>query len=149
MAEPALLPGNRFRAYRGSGSPLAYAFVCLAQSITLTLTNSYEDATVADCDNPTAVPDRKSVLTSRSWGGRIAGQVAADHLDELRADAASEDPVPYQFRTDPKTGAGAGNWTGNVFVESLEITKSNNGIVSFTCQFRGDGPLVWAAGAST
>ncbi|KTS01973.1 hypothetical protein SB2_27990 [Methylobacterium radiotolerans] len=147
MAEPALLPGNRFRAYRGSGSPLVYAFVCLGASITLTITNSYEDATVADCDNPVAIPDRKSILSSRSWGGRIAGSVAADHLDDLRADAASETPIPYQFRVDPKDGVDAGNWAGAVFVESLEIGKSNNGIVSFTCQFRGDGPLVWNTGA--
>lgn len=149
MAEPALLPGNRFRAYRGAGSPIAYTFVCLATSLTLTITNAYEDATVADCDNPTGIPDRKSILSSRSWGGRIAGSVAADHLDDLRADAASESPIPYQFRIDPKDGVDAGNWAGDVFVESLEITKSNNGIVSFTAQFRGDGPLAWNAGAST
>lgn len=148
MAEPSLLPGNRFRAYRGTGSPLAYAFVCLGTSITLTITNAYEDATVADCDNPTSVPDRKSILSSRSWGGRIAGSVAADHLDDLRADAGGDSPVPYQFRIDPKDGTDAGNWSGDVFVESLEITKSNNGIVSFTCQFRGDGPLSWTTGAT-
>ncbi|MBL7309160.1 hypothetical protein INQ13_22360, partial [Escherichia coli] len=94
-------------------------------------------------------PDRKSVLSSRSWGGRVAGQVAADHLPELRKDAKSETPVPYQFRVDPKDGVEAGNWTGLVFAESLEITKSNNGIVSFTMQFRGDGPLAWNDGAST
>ena len=149
MAEPALLPGNRFRAYRGSGSPLAYKFFCLGTSLTLTITNSYEDATVADCDDPTGIPDRKSILSSRSWGGRIAGSVAADHLGDLRADAASETPIPYQFRVDPRDGVDAGNWAGDVFVESLEIGKSNNGIVSFTCQFRGDGPLAWNDGAST
>jgi len=143
MAEPALLPGNRFRAYRGSGSPLVYHFVCLATSITLTLTNTYEDTTVADCDDPTGIPDRKSVVTSRSWGGRCAGQIAADHLDEFRADATSEVSIPYQFRVDPRDGVGAGNWTGKIFVENFEITKTNNGIVSFTNQFRGDGPLAW------
>lgn len=150
MAEPALLPGNRFRAYRSStGITGPWSFICLGQSITLTITNTYEDATVADCDDPVGIPDRKSVLSSRSWGGRVAGQVAADHLPELRADAASETPVPYQFRVDPKDGVEAGNWTGLVFIESLEITKSNNGIVSFTTQFRGDGPLAWNDGAST
>ncbi len=66
--------------------------------------------------------------------------MAADHLDDFQQDADSEDPVPYEFRVDPKGGAGAGKWAGNVFVENFEITKTNNGIVSFTCQFRGDGP---------
>lgn len=150
MAEPALLPGNRFRAYRSTtGLTGPWLFICLGSSISLTLTNSFEDATVADCDDPTGIPDRKSILSSRSWGGRVAGSAAADHFDQLRADAASETPVPYQFRLDPRDGVGAGNWSGLVFVESLEITKSNNGIVSFTNQFRGDGPLAWNDGAST
>lgn len=149
MAEPTLLPGNRFRAYRSStGLQGPWSFICLGTSVTLTLTNAYEDTTVADCDNPTAIPDRKSTPTSRSWGGRIAGSIAADHLPELRADAASDSPIPYQFRVDPKDGIDAGNWTGEVYVESLEITKSNNGIVSFTLQYRGDGPLAWNDGAS-
>ncbi|EIZ83690.1 hypothetical protein WYO_3703 [Methylobacterium sp. GXF4] len=147
MAEPALLPGNRFRAYRGAGA--AAKFVCLATAITLTQTNAFEDATVADCDNPLAIPDRKSIKTSKSWGGRFAGSMAADHLAEFQADADSDDPVPYEFRVDPKDATGAGKWVGDVFVESFEVTKTNNGIVSFTVQFRGDGPLAWVAGAST
>ncbi|GJE51777.1 hypothetical protein GOFOIKOB_4839 [Methylobacterium tardum] len=93
---------------------------------------------MADCDDPTGIPDRKSVLTSRSWGGRIAGQA-----DEFRADATSDEAVPYRFRIDPKDGVGAGAWSGRVFVENFEITKANNGTVNFTSQFRGDGPLAW------
>lgn len=148
MAEPTLLPGNRFRAYRSPVGPQGpWAFFCLGTSITLTLTNSFEDATVADCDNPTEIPNRKSTVQSRSWGGRIAGTAAADHLDDLRADAASETPIPYAFVVDPKDAQGVGYWHGDVFVENLEITKSNNGLVNFTLQYRGDGPLDWTAGA--
>lgn len=149
MSTPTLLPGNRFRAYRGDGAtPPVWAFICLATSITLTLTNAYEDATVPDCDNPTAIPVRQSVLSSTSWGGRIAGQVDAFRLAKLRQDVASQTPIPYQFLVDRNLAGGGGTWTGNVFVENLEITKNNNGIVSFTCQFRGDGPLVWADATS-
>jgi hypothetical protein len=71
--------------------------------------------------------------------------MAADHLAEFQADADSDDPVPYEFHVDPKAGAGAGKWAGDVFVESFEVTKTNNGIVNFTVQFRGDGPLAWVA----
>lgn len=144
MTTPTLLPGNRFRAYRGdSANPQNYAFICLATSITLTLTNAYEDATVPDCDDPLKIPVRQSVLGSTSWGGRIAGQVDAVRLAKLRADAGSQTPIPYKFLVDQTLANGGGAWTGNVFVESLEITKNNNGIVAFTCQIRGDGPLVW------
>lgn len=141
MATPDLLPGNRFRAYRGiGGTP---EFVCLAQSITLTITNAFEDATVADCDNPTEIPTRKSIKSSTSWGGRFAGSIAADHLDDFRTDVESESAVPYTFRIDKPLVGGGGAWAGNVHIESFEIAKSNNGIVSFTAQFRGDGPLDW------
>ncbi|WP_342163074.1 phage tail tube protein [Methylobacterium sp. SD21] len=149
MAAPTLLPGNRFRAYRGTGTPpnLDYDFVCLGTSITLTQTNTFEDATVADCDNPVEIPNRKSTVQSRAWSGRIAGTAAADHLDDLRTDVASETAIPYAFVVDPKNGQGVGYWHGDVFVESMEITKSNNGLVNFTLQFRGDGPLSWSTGA--
>ena len=101
MTTPTLLPGNRFRAYRGDGAnPQNYAFICLATSITLTLTNAYEDATVPDCDDPLKIPVRQSVLGSTSWGGRIAGQVDAVRLAKLRADAGSQTPIPYKFLVD-------------------------------------------------
>lgn len=145
MAEPQLLPGNRFRAYRGTGP--TPEFVCLATSITLTITNTFEDATVADCDNPTEIAWRKSTKSGRSWGGRVAGTIAADHLDDFRADVDSEEAVPYRFRIDPKTGTGGGDWAGPIHIENFEVTKSNNGLVSFTAQFRGDGQLDWVAKA--
>ncbi|ACL56992.1 hypothetical protein [Methylobacterium nodulans] len=144
MTTPNLLPGNRFRAYRGDGTAQQnWAFICLATSITLTLTNAFEDATVPDCDDPLAIPVRKSIMSSTAWGGRIAGQVDATRLAKLRADAGSQTPIPYRFLVDQTAANGGGAWIGNVFVENLEITKNNNGIVSFTCQFRGDGPLTW------
>lgn len=141
MTTPTLLPGNRFRAYRGIGS--SAKFVCLATSITLTITNAFEDATVADCDNPLEIPSRQSVKSSTSWGGRFAGSIAADHLDDFRADVESEAPVAYTFRIDRALAGGGGAWAGLVHIESFEIAKNNNGIVSFTAQFRGDGPLDW------
>lgn len=143
MAEPQLLPGNRFRAYRTlGGSP---EFVCLATAVTVTQTNNFEDATVADCDTPLAIPNRKSVKTSTSWGGRFAGQMAADHLADMQADNDSDVPVPYEFRVDRTAGQGGGKWVGNIFVENFEVAKNNNGIVTFTVQFRGDGKLTWVA----
>lgn len=145
MATPDLLPGNRFRAYRGTGGTAE--FVCLATSVTLTITNAFEDATVADCDDPLEIPTRKSIKSSTSWGGRIAGAVAADHLDDFRSDVNSETAVPYEFRVDRNAAGGGGKWAGNVHFENFEITKANNGIVQFTAQLRGDGPLDWTAAA--
>ncbi len=145
MASPLLLPGNRFRAYRSAGgTPEIFQFICIAQSITLTMTNEFEDATVADCDAPLSVPNRKSVLRAKSWGGRVAGAMDAKRFADFRNDAGSETPVRYQFLMDRSNADGGGTWTGAIFIENLEITKQNNGMVNWTAQFRGDDAVAWA-----
>ncbi len=145
MASPLLLPGNRFRAYRAApATPTQFIFLCLAQSITLTLTNEYEDATVPDCDNPLSTPNRKSVIRSRSWGGRVAGAMDAQRFVTLREDTGSDVPINYQFMMDRTSALGGGTWTGAIFIENLEITKQNGGMVNWTAQFRGDDALTWA-----
>lgn len=148
MATPLLLPGNRFRAYRSSGgAPETFVFICIAQSITLTISNEFEDATVADCDTPLSVPWRKSVLRSKSWSGRVAGAMDPARFANFRTDADSETPVRYQFMMDRTNAQGGGTWTGGIFIENLEIGKQNNGLVNWTAQFRGDDAVAWATAA--
>ena len=145
MATPLLLPGNRFRLYRtNEATPEAFFFICIAQSLTLTITNEFEDATVADCDKPLSVPWRKSVVRARSWGGRVAGAMDANRFKPFRYDAAAEAAVRYQFLMDRSNPEGGGTWTGGIFIENLEITKQNNGMVNWTAQFRGEDALAWA-----
>ncbi|MGY2052959.1 phage tail tube protein [Methylobacterium sp. JK268] len=148
MTSPTLLPGNRFRAYRSAGgTPEVFNFVCIAQTIGVTRTNEFEDATVPDCDTPLSIPNRKSVLRSRAWSARISGIVDAKRFAAIRQDAESETPVRYQFMVDQTAANGGGTWTGAIFIESLEVTKNNNGMVNFTAQMRGDDVLVWADAA--
>lgn len=148
MTTPDLLGGNRFRVLRSAGgSPETFTFVCIAQSKTLTQTNSFEDATVPDCDTPLAIPNRKSILSSRGWGGRLAGVADAKRFQDLQADANSESPHRYQFLIDKPAAQGGGTYTGAVFFENLELTSQNNGLVNFTAQFRGDDGLTWTPAA--
>lgn len=148
MSSPDLLAGNRFRVLRSAGgTPETFTFLCIAQTKTLTQTNTFEDATVPDCDTPLAIPNRKSILTSRGWSGRLAGVADAKRFQDLQADANAETPHRYQFLIDKTAAQGGGTYTGAVFFESLELTSQNNGLVNFTAQFRGDDALVWAAAA--
>ncbi|MCJ2132451.1 phage tail tube protein [Methylobacterium sp. E-045] len=148
MTSPNLLPGNRFRANRGNGAtPEVFTFLCIAQTKTITFTNEFEDATVADCDKPLSVPSRKSVLRSTAWGGSIAGIVDAKRFAVLETDRKSETPINYQFIFDKPAADGGGTYTGPIFIESLQVTSTNNGMVNFTMQFRGDGEVVWAVAA--
>lgn len=148
MTSPALLPGNRFRAYRGNGAaPEVFAFLCIAQTKTITFTNEFEDATVPDCDTPLSTPARKSVLRSTSWGGSLAGVVDAKRFAVLEGDRKKVDPTNYQFLFDKPAADGGGTYTGPIFIESLQITSTNGGLVNFTMQFRGDGEVLWAPAA--
>lgn len=148
MTSPNLLAGNRFRVLRSAGgSPETFTFVCIAQTKSLTQTNQYEDATVPDCDNPTAIPNRKSVVRSHEWGLSISGSVDPVRLKVLQTDVSSETPHRYQFLIDEPLAAGGGTYTGAVFFESLTVTSTNGGIVNFTATARGDDALVWADAA--
>lgn len=149
MTSPNLLPGNRFRALRGNGaSPEVFAFLCLAQSKTITFTNEFEDATVPDCDQPLSIPARKSVKRSTSWGGRLAGIVDAKRYTDLETDRKKEGTTNYQFIVDKPAAEGGGTYTGPIFIETLEVTSQNGGLVNFTLQFRGDGEVIWAPAAA-
>lgn len=149
MSAPDLLGGNRFRAYRSlGGNPETFAFICIAQTKGLTRTNTFEDATVADCDAPLNIPARKSILASTGWSARLAGVVDAKRYRDLENDSLNEAPKRYQFLLDKPAAQGGGTYTGAVFYESLEITSQNNGLVNFTAQLRGDDALVWAAASA-
>ena len=143
MAAPTLLSGNRFRLYKNTTGS-TYVFVCLASTLSLTYTNDFEDATVPDCATPLSIPQRQSVLRSQGWSLSFSGSVDATQLTTLRADVASETAVKYQIQVDKLLAAGGGTWTGFIFFESLVVSKTNNGIVTFTATCRGDAALVWA-----
>jgi hypothetical protein len=145
MALPVLLPGNRFRLYRSSalGPPEVFTFVCLANTISLTQTNEYEDTTSPDCAAPTAIPARQSIKRSTQWALSFSGTVDATRMINFRTDVAAESPQRYQILFDQVLAGGGGAYTGAIFFESFTETKTNNGLVSFTVTARGDGALVW------
>jgi hypothetical protein len=146
MTEPVLLPGNRFRLYRESDvTPGQFVFVCVATTITFNRTNSFEDTTVADCDNPLATPNRKSVKTSTAWNLNFSGNSDIVRIAGIEADFEAEGTHNYQMLLDKPAVDGGRTYTGAVFVETFELAKQNNGLVSFSAQMRGDGALVKAA----
>lgn len=145
MAEPDLLPGNRFRLYRESDTmPGTFLFVCVATTITFNRTNSFEDTTVADCDDPTAIPNRKSVKTSVAWNLNFSGNSDIVRIEGIEADFEAEGTHRYQMLLDKPAADGGRTYTGATFVETFELSKSDNGLVKFSAQMRGDGELVRA-----
>jgi hypothetical protein len=149
MALPKLLPGNRFRLYRSAGgSPETFTFVCVANTISLTQANEYEETTSPDCAAPTAIPARQSIKRSTSWSLSFSGTVDAAKMTNLRTDVASESATRYQLLFDQVLADGGGAYTGAIHFESFVETKTNNGLVSFTVTARGDGVLTWTDAAA-
>jgi tail tube protein len=149
MTAPTLLPGNRFRLMRGNGaSPEVFTFVCIAQTKGLTKTNEYEDATVPDCDNPTSIPNRKSIVRSHQWGLTFSGICDAKQFRVIDQDCDSETPINYQLLIDKPVAEGGGTWTGPIYFETLTVTSTNNGLVNFNATTRGDDKLTWLDAAA-
>lgn len=142
MAEPDLLPGNRFRLLREGAVAGTYVFVCLATTITFNRTSQFEDTTVNDCDAPLSIPTRKSMVQSTAWNLNFSGAVDAKRLAVIEADVGVETPHSYQLIMDKAAADGGRTYTGDIFIETLEIAKQDNGLVRFTAQARGNGALV-------
>src|SRR4051812_43569182 len=121
MALPVLLPGNRFRLYRSTalGPPEVFSFVCIANTISLTQGNDYEETTSPDCTDPTGIPARQSIKRSTSWALSFSGTVDATRIGIFRTDLASEAPSRYQLLFDRTLAGGGGTYTGAIHYESF------------------------------
>jgi len=150
MATPNLLAGNLFRLYRSTalGPPEVFSFFCLAQTVSLTRNNEFEDATVPDCAVPTAIPARKSILRSTQWGLTFSGIVDALQYQILDTQYSAQSPSRWQILVDKLLAAGGGTYTGAIWFESLVMSKTNNGLVTFTATCRGDDTLTYAPAAA-
>lgn len=143
MSSDTLLAGNRFQLYRmASGAP---QFICLAVNLGLTETKTLEDATSPDCDNPLAIPADRSVVKMTSWSLNFGGKCVMSRYVLLRTDFKSEAPVAYRIVATPIDNVSPGQWDGNIHITSLEIAKSDSGIVTLNAQAKGDGDLTFLA----
>lgn len=145
MTEPVLLPGNRFRLLREGATPGQYVFVCIANTVSFGRTKGFEDTTIPDCDTPTAIPNRKSVVSSRSWDISFSGTVDPVRFSNIEADFEAEAAHNYQLIFDRPLAGGGRTYTGPIHFESLNVSKTNNGLVNFTATARGDGAYVMAS----
>ncbi|TDR94204.1 hypothetical protein [Enterovirga rhinocerotis] len=141
MAQIKPLSGRNLEVRRKNGA--AWDLVCVASTKRLQKTNEFDDASVIDCDNPQAVPVRRSVKKMTAWTINISGTTGGSQMITLDADCDSETPITYRFVKVASLADGGGHWEGDVWFENLEFSTEENGIVKFTGQLRGEGPLDW------
>lgn len=146
MTQIAPFRGTKLQVKRKNGA--SFDLVCMASTKGLTKTNTFDDATVLDCDNPDLAMNRRSILKQKSWSIDISGIADGHGFAVLDGDCNSETPVTYQFVNTLPMAAGGGTYQGDVWYENLAITTSDNGVVNFKGQLRGEGPLVFTAATS-
>ena len=111
----------------------------------LTKTNEFDDATRPNTDTAGATWDRSSIKKSKAWSINISGIADAKAYATLDADCDSDVPLFYSFEIAKAQADGGGHWAGAVWYENLQISSDTGGVVKFTGQLRGEGPLTWTA----
>ncbi|ACL62058.1 phage tail tube protein [Methylobacterium nodulans] len=118
-------------------------FLCTVTTKDLTKTWEYDYATVPDCDSPDALPARRSIKKMSAWSVNASGIADAKSYRELDAAAEADTPMFVRILVARPAAAGGGHWDGAVWFENLKIESQDMGVVKFSAQLRGEGPLAW------
>ncbi|MGY2051681.1 phage tail tube protein [Methylobacterium sp. JK268] len=150
MTQGVPFSGKDLRLMRKSGpTDDTPSFLCTVTTKDLTRTWEYEDATMPDCDNPSAVPPRRSLKKSSAWSVNASGIADARSYRDLDAAAADPDtPMYVRILVAKPAASGGGHWDGAVWFENLKIESQDMGVVKFSAQMRGEGPLTWTNAAA-
>jgi hypothetical protein len=148
MSQPNLLPGYRFRLLRGDGgAPENFAFVCTATTQKLDEKLEFDDSMLLDCDDPNSLPERVSVPKGITWDITFSGKCDARRYQILRGDLLSANPRNWQLFVDQPSSNGGGIFQGLAFLETLTMSKSENGLTTFDSSLKGQGKLIWTPAA--
>ena len=138
--------GKDLRVKRlSSPTDSAPAFLCIITTKALQKTNEFDDATTGECDTPSAIANRRSVKKQKAWSINISGIADAKAYQVLDADCDSDVPLLYRFEVAKAASDGGGYWQGYIWYENLQINSDAMGVVKFSGQLRGEGPVTWTA----
>ena len=142
MSFPNLLEGKRFRLCRGDGNtPEAFIFVCTATTLKLDEKGEYDDSMLIDCDDPDSDPERVSTTKGRTWDVTFSGKCDHQRYLTLRRDLNTR--RNWQLFISLSASAGGGAYQGPAFLDSLSMSKSENGLVTFDASLKGQETLDW------
>ena len=128
---------------KSSAADVNPSFLCTITTKSLTETTEFDDATVPDCDTPGNVAARRSIPKSTAWSLSASGIADAKSYKTIRAAALSGVPTFLQILLAKLAAEGGGHWDGAVYFENLQIQSDSMGVVKFSAQMRGEGPLTW------
>jgi hypothetical protein len=146
MAQPNILPGNKFRLSRGGGgSPETFTFVCIATTIDYDRTAEVEDAMLPDCSTPTSIPTRLSTIKGQTEDLSFSGYADPGRLAGIEADWLAGITRNFQLIRDFSGALGGDTRVLAAIITSLKINKSENGMVRFSATLHGQGLAIVTA----
>ncbi|HVL73320.1 MAG TPA: hypothetical protein VM434_15745 [Beijerinckiaceae bacterium] len=141
------LSGKDLRLKRKNGA--AYDLLAVVTTKGLERVNTFDEALAHDDADPRVPPWRVSEIKGRAWNVQIAGTTDAAKFKVLAGDCDANAPVTYRLEVALAAAAGGGHWEGDIWFENLSLSDQENGIVRFSGQLRGDGPLAWTDAPSS
>lgn len=142
MAQPKALGSREFYALVGDGAtPEEFVFLCVASGVDSEESVDTEDAFLPDCADPSKLPSRVSAIKSRAWDMKLSGVTDPANAGYVRLREAFRDGVAcnVQLKKDRTGAQGGSTRTGAFLVKKISETKSDNGLVKFSCDLAGQG----------
>lgn len=150
MANPVKqLPGNKFYLLVGDGATPteAFTFLCPIRTITSSHGAEVEDDMIADCDDPTALLQRSSVVKALTWdieGSGLCDPTKAGYI-RLRTQYRAGAPVNLQLMKDLPGASGGEKEQGSFVITKWDESISEGGTVKCSWSFKNQGrPTVTA-----
>lgn len=132
----------------GDGAdPEEFKFPCGANSRDVELSNSFDEQTILDCDDPlTAAPFIVRQLLSQDTTATISGVLAKGAVwDAWRkwADDGVHKNIQIEVNKIAGSSAMGGHWRTSAVIESFKLQSEGTATVNITATIKGSGKRVW------
>lgn len=146
MALPNILQGTKFRFYISDGvtsGDARFKFFCTSNQKSLEETTNFEEAYLADCADPDAVPVRSSRPTGTSWSSKLDGILDPNQPVFTYVAAAYRNRETIEIKI-VEDVAGGTSYTGFAWVENRSTSSAGAGNTTVSLTLRGEGALTYA-----
>lgn len=141
MAQATTIRGGKVRILLGSGeNPIIYSAPCGFTNRSITFTKGLEEANVPDCDDPDKIDWIGRDATSLSITVSGEGVLAYESVDTWDNALVNLTSVPAIIEIEWPTKVVT--WTGDFFIESLEVGATNGTRTTLNVTMQSDGEFV-------
>ncbi|WP_339767128.1 phage tail tube protein [uncultured Pseudosulfitobacter sp.] len=124
--------------------PEVFAHTCGANTFGISLANNLGENIMLDCDDPLDVPAAiVRHLESQDTSATISGMVTTEAWPTWRSWADDGTEKNIKIFLDETAVKNGGFWLLPAFLAGLELSKQNNGKVTFSATISGAGKRAW------